>query len=49
MCEWCKVAKQLKYKNVSKFKEQPVFVRSDVDKNSVKVRKNKDGSVTVEF
>ena len=44
----CKVAKQLGYKNVSKFKEQPIFVRKDV-KDKTKVYKDKDGHLVVEF
>jgi hypothetical protein len=46
MCEVCKVAKELGYKNVSKFKEQPVFSR---DGKPVKMWKNKDGSITIEL
>jgi len=48
MCEVCKTAKKLGYKDVGT-PEQPVLIRKDVDKNSVKVKKNKDGSITVEF
>ena len=48
-CTVCSAAKKLGYRNVSPFKEQPVFVRKDlVGKDKTKIWKDEHGYIHIE-